>query len=142
MKRIFALMLACAMSLSLVACGSGSASPSPSASADPAPVEKTDLEYIKEKGEMMFSETGVSGIAAMHLARSANLEMQKGRKCAVVGSLQTRSYDAQDGTKRYVTEVVADEVEFIYCASCDVRCCFLHRRNEPHPWRLQCRNYP
>jgi single-strand DNA-binding protein len=39
--------------------------------------------------------------------------LTKGRKCAVVGSLQTRSYDAQDGTKRYITEVVADEVEFI-----------------------------
>ena len=39
--------------------------------------------------------------------------LTKGRKCAVVGSLQNRSYDAQDGTKRYITEVVADEVEFI-----------------------------
>ena len=39
--------------------------------------------------------------------------LSKGRKCAVVGSLQNRSYDAQDGTKRYITEVVADEVEFI-----------------------------
>jgi single-strand DNA-binding protein len=37
----------------------------------------------------------------------------KGRKVAVIGSIQTRSYDAQDGTKRYVTEIVADEVEFI-----------------------------
>ena len=39
--------------------------------------------------------------------------LTKGRKCAVVGSLQSRTYDAQDGTKRYVTEVVADEVEFL-----------------------------
>lgn len=39
--------------------------------------------------------------------------LAKGRKVAVVGSIQTRSYDAQDGSKRYVTEVVADEVEFI-----------------------------
>ena len=39
--------------------------------------------------------------------------LTKGRKCAVVGTIQTRTYDAQDGTKRYVTEVVADEVEFI-----------------------------
>ena len=39
--------------------------------------------------------------------------LAKGRKCAVIGSIQTRSYDAQDGSKRYVTEVVADEVEFI-----------------------------
>lgn len=39
--------------------------------------------------------------------------LTKGRKCAVIGQIQTRTYDAQDGTKRYVTEVVADEVEFI-----------------------------
>ena len=37
----------------------------------------------REKGEMLFSETGVSGIAAMQLARSVNLEMQKNRRCAV-----------------------------------------------------------
>ena len=39
--------------------------------------------------------------------------LSKGRKVAVEGSIQVRSYDAQDGTKRYVTEVVADEVEFL-----------------------------
>ncbi len=39
--------------------------------------------------------------------------LSKGRKVCVVGSIQTRSYDAQDGTKRYVTEIVADEVEFL-----------------------------
>lgn len=37
----------------------------------------------------------------------------KGRKVAVEGSIQTRSYDAQDGTKRYVTEIIADGVEFL-----------------------------
>lgn len=37
----------------------------------------------------------------------------KGRKVAVEGSIQTRSYDAQDGSKRYVTEVIADNVEFL-----------------------------
>lgn len=39
--------------------------------------------------------------------------LAKGRKVCVVGQIQTRSYDAQDGSKRYVTEVVADEVEFL-----------------------------
>lgn len=39
--------------------------------------------------------------------------LSKGSKCAVVGTIQTRTYDAQDGTKRYVTEVVADEVELV-----------------------------
>ena len=39
--------------------------------------------------------------------------LSKGRKVAVEGSIQTRSYDAQDGTKRYVTEIVADSIEFL-----------------------------
>ena len=39
--------------------------------------------------------------------------LKKGSKACVVGNLQTRSYDGQDGTKRYVTEVVAEEVEFL-----------------------------
>ena len=39
--------------------------------------------------------------------------LRKGNKCSVVGELQTRSYTAQDGTKKYVTEIVADEVEFL-----------------------------
>ena len=38
--------------------------------------------------------------------------LSKGRKIAVEGSLQTRSYDAQDGSKRYVTEIIAHNVEF------------------------------
>lgn len=39
--------------------------------------------------------------------------LAKGRKVAIEGCIQTRSYDAQDGTKRYVTEIIADSVEFI-----------------------------
>lgn len=37
----------------------------------------------------------------------------KGNKMALEGCLQTRSYDAQDGSKRYVTEVLVDNVEFV-----------------------------
>ena len=37
----------------------------------------------------------------------------KGSRIAVVGSLQSRSYDDQNGQKRYVTEVVVDEIEFV-----------------------------
>ncbi len=39
--------------------------------------------------------------------------LKKGSKCAVVGRLQNSSYEAQDGSKRYTTEIVADEVEFL-----------------------------
>lgn len=47
------------------------------------------------------------------LADNCAKYLVKGQKVAVCGSIQTRSYDAQDGTKRYVTEVIADEVEFL-----------------------------
>lgn len=39
--------------------------------------------------------------------------MSKGSQMAISGRIQTRSYDAKDGSKRYVTEVVADEVQFL-----------------------------
>ena len=47
------------------------------------------------------------------LAELANKYLKKGSKVAVTGSLQTRSYDAQDGSKRFVTEVVASELDFL-----------------------------
>lgn len=37
----------------------------------------------------------------------------KGSKVLVEGRLTTRSYDKQDGTKSYVTEVVAEKVELL-----------------------------
>ena len=36
--------------------------------------------------------------------------LRKGSRCFVEGRLQTRSYETQDGQKRYVTEVVANFV--------------------------------
>lgn len=46
-------------------------------------------------------------------AEFAQKYLAKGRKVAVEGSIQTRSYDAQDGSKRYVTEIIADSVEAV-----------------------------
>lgn len=43
-------------------------------------------------------------------AESTANYMSKGSQMAISGRIQTRSYDAKDGTKRYVTEVVADPV--------------------------------
>lgn len=47
------------------------------------------------------------------LAENCAKYLDKGRKCAVEGRLQIRSYEGNDGKKRYVTEVVAERVEFI-----------------------------
>ena len=38
---------------------------------------------------------------------------RKGSVICICGSLQTRSYTAQDGSKRFVTEVIADEATFV-----------------------------
>ena len=37
----------------------------------------------------------------------------KGSQIAIEGRIQTRSYDAQDGTKRYVTEVLVEQCTFL-----------------------------
>lgn len=47
------------------------------------------------------------------LAELCGKYLAKGRKVGIIGELQTRSYKAKDGTNRYVTEVVASEVEFL-----------------------------
>ncbi|KLU74243.1 single-stranded DNA-binding protein (plasmid) [Clostridium botulinum V891] len=39
--------------------------------------------------------------------------VRKGSQIGVSGSIRTRSYETKDGTKRYVTEIVADEVQFL-----------------------------
>jgi len=39
--------------------------------------------------------------------------LAKGNKAAVVGSLQISSYTDKEGNKKYSTDVIADEVEFL-----------------------------
>ena len=39
--------------------------------------------------------------------------LTQGSQVAIEGRIQTRSYDDQNGQKRYITEVIADNVEFL-----------------------------
>jgi single-strand DNA-binding protein len=45
--------------------------------------------------------------------------LKKGRQVAVEGRLQIRSYETQDGQKRRVAEVVANQVQFLERAKVD-----------------------
>ena len=47
------------------------------------------------------------------LAENCNKYLTKGSKVCIVGSLQNRSYEDKDGNKRYATDIVAEDVEFI-----------------------------
>lgn len=44
------------------------------------------------------------------LAEIAGKYLKKGSKAYVEGRIKTRSYDAKDGSKRYVTEIVGDKL--------------------------------
>lgn len=47
------------------------------------------------------------------LAENCHKFLKKGSKIAVVGNLRNRSYDAPDGTRRYVTDIMAEQIDFL-----------------------------
>lgn len=65
----------------------------------------------KEDGEKKTDFIPV--ITWRSLAENCFKYLRKGRKAAVSGSLQIRNYEAQDGSRRYIAEVIAEEVEFL-----------------------------
>jgi single-strand DNA-binding protein len=46
-------------------------------------------------------------------AESCGQYLAKGRQVYIEGSIRSRSYDDKDGNKRYITEVVAQRVQFL-----------------------------
>lgn len=52
-------------------------------------------------------------IAWRGLADNCAKYLVKGQQVAVAGELRTRSYEANDGSKRYVTEIQAEDIEFL-----------------------------
>lgn len=69
-----------------------------------------DRRYSKdEKKEADFIPVVIWGKSAESTAQY----MKKGLLMGVAGRIQTRSYEAKDGGKRYATEVVAEEIKFL-----------------------------
>ena len=52
-------------------------------------------------------------IAWNKLAETAANYLKKGQQVAITGRLQNRTWDDADGNKHYITEVIAEELEFI-----------------------------
>lgn len=52
-------------------------------------------------------------VAWRQLADLAENYIRKGSQIYVEGRLRTRSYDTQDGQKRYVTEILADSIQLL-----------------------------
>jgi len=69
-----------------------------------------DRRYTKdEKKEADFIPVVIWGKSAESTAQY----MRKGLLMGVAGRIQTRSYEAKEGGKRYITEVVAEEIQFL-----------------------------
>ena len=70
-----------------------------------------DRPFANQQGEQ---ETDFFPVVTWRkLAETCAHNLNKGRLVAVEGRVQNRSYTARDGSRRWVTEVVADNVRFL-----------------------------
>ena len=79
-------------------------------------MEKTVCEVDAEDGKGKDGKQEADFLPIVVWDKLADLcakYLAKGSGAAVAGAIQTRSYTAQDGSKRYVTEIIANEVEFL-----------------------------
>ncbi len=71
-------------------------------------------EYKKNKAGETITETNWHNIVAWgKLAETAEQNFEKGSQVVVDGKLVNRSYTDKEGKKRYVTEVVANDVYLV-----------------------------
>ena len=70
---------------------------------------RNDFKNTNDEYDSEFVNIVVWGNTAEYMQKYAH----KGMKIAVEGRIQTRDYDVADGTKRYVTEVVCNNVELL-----------------------------
>ena len=66
--------------------------------------------YTTPQGEQRELTDWINVVAWGPLAEAVGNQLKKGSRVFVEGRISSRSYDAQDGTKRYVTEVVANTI--------------------------------
>lgn len=52
-------------------------------------------------------------VAWRQLAEICGKFLHKGKQVYIEGKIQTRSYDDRDGNKRYITEIVADQMQML-----------------------------
>jgi single-strand DNA-binding protein len=66
--------------------------------------------FAKESDEVKADFFNI--VAWRQTAEFVSKFFNKGKSIVVVGSIQNRSYTTQDGQKRYITEIIADECTF------------------------------
>jgi len=69
--------------------------------------------WISAEGERKTETEWFTIIAWGKLAEICNQYLTKGQQVYIEGRIQTRSYDDRDGNKRYITEIVADQMQML-----------------------------
>lgn len=67
-----------------------------------------DRPFSKDKATDFFN-----CVAWGQTGESLANHMQKGCMIGIVGRLESRSYEAKDGSKRHVVEIVAEKIDFL-----------------------------
>ncbi|MBV7269583.1 single-stranded DNA-binding protein [Winogradskyella luteola] len=70
----------------------------------------TNESYKDSKGEKVTNTQWHNIVAWGKIAEIVEKYVGKGKEVALEGKLTSRSYETKDGEKRYVTEVVIDEI--------------------------------
>ncbi|MDE3741121.1 single-stranded DNA-binding protein [Maribacter polysaccharolyticus] len=70
----------------------------------------TNESYKDNKGEKQTDTNWHTVVAWGKTAEIIEKYADKGKEIGVVGKLKSRTFTANDGNQRYVTEVVADEI--------------------------------
>lgn len=73
----------------------------------------TNRSWQDQSGEKKDAVEYHNVVAWGKLGELVNSYLKKGRKVLVVGRLQTRNWDAEDGSKRNRTEIVATDINFV-----------------------------
>ncbi len=68
-------------------------------------------EYVNRNGEREVEF--INCVAFNRLATTINKYCRKGTLISATGRIRNSSYDAQDGTKRYTTDIVVEQMEFL-----------------------------
>jgi len=73
----------------------------------------TSRRFTDNSGERREETEWFRVVTWNRLAETCAQYLTKGRQVYVEGRLQTRSWEGQDGQKRYTTELIAEEVKFL-----------------------------
>lgn len=70
-------------------------------------------DYVTQSGEKREEACFLTVVVWAKQAEACREHLDKGSQVLIEGRLQTRDWEAKDGTKRTVTEVVAERVQFM-----------------------------